>query len=318
MNRIGLIIALLAILVFGASTMCYTVNPRQYGVVYTFEEVKVDTLKTKPGLYFKLPAPIQRIAYLDNRIQSLESSNPEPINTKETTQLVVDWLVKWRIKDPVAFIRANSGVDMSNAEQTLRRNIQTLFGDQITVRYVDDVLGEREEVRKAVRDGLDGVAKTMGIEIVDVRLKRVDYAAATTEEVYNQMNTQRKSEAQRLRSDGEAQKVAIIANADYRYQKIISDAYREAQIMKGKADAQATTIFGEAFGKDPQFASFYRSLQAYRESFKNKTDVMLVDPKEEFFKYMRSPDGNMTNQQEVRNSNVREVTPAVERNFVMQ
>lgn len=312
MNRIGMIIAILAFLGFAATTMCYTVNPRQYGVIYTFEEVKEDTLKTEPGLYFKLPAPIQRIGYLEKRIQSLESTNPEPIMTKETTQLVVDWLVKWRIKDPVKFIRANNGIDIGNAEQTLRKYIQNLFGNQITVRYAEDVLEKREEVRKAVQDGLQDIAQTMGIEIVDVRLKRVDYAAATTAEVYKQMYTQRQSEAERLRSDGKAQKAAIEANADFRYQKIISDAYKEAQIIKGSGDAEATRVFAEAFGKDPQFAQFYRSLQAYRESFKNKSDIMLVDPKEEFFKYMRSPTLNIQSEQ---TNNANRVTLPVENTY---
>lgn len=289
MNRIGMIIAILAFLGFCATTMLYTVNPAQYGVIYTFEEVREDTLRTEPGLYFKLPAPIQRVAFLDNRIQSLESTNPEPIMTRETTQLVVDWMVKWRIKDPKEFIRKNNGVDMSNAEQTLRRYVQNLFNNQITIRQVEDVLGNRQEVIKAVHDGLDSIAQTMGIEIVDVRLKRVDYAAATTAEVYQQMITQRKIEAQRLRSDGEAQKEAIKANADLTYQKIVSDAYKNAQTIMGEGDAEVTKIFAQAFGQDPQFAKFYRSLQAYRESFKNKSDIMLLDPKEEFFQYMRSP-----------------------------
>lgn len=235
----------------------------------------------------KLPAPLQNVVFLDRRIQTLDRTESRPIFTAEKKSLVIDWLVKWRIVEPKQFIR-NNGVDMHNAENRLSPIVQAALNEEVTKRTVANMLSsEREKVMQAVVKRLADDAKSFGIEVVDVRIKRVDFAANITDSVYRRMESERKRAANELRSTGGAEGEKIRADADRQREIIVAEAYRDAQKIKGDGDAKASAIYADAFGKDPQFAQFYRSLEAYRSTFRSKSDVMVLDPSSEFFKAMR-------------------------------
>ena len=275
MNRIGIILvgALLA-LILAASTL-FVVDQRQFAVVYALGEIK--EVISEPGLKVKMPAPLQNVVFLDRRIQTLDSTESRPI----------DWLVKWRITEPRQFIR-NNGVDIRNAENRLTPIVQAALNEEVTKRTVGAMLSaEREKVMQGVIRRLGDDAKSFGIEIVDVRIKRVDFVANITESVYRRMESERKRVANELRSTGGAEGEKIRADADRQREIIVAEAYRDAQKIKGEGDAKASALYAEAFGKDPQFAQFYRSLEAYRGSFRSKSDVMVIDQNNEFFKAMR-------------------------------
>jgi membrane protease subunit HflC len=273
------------------SSMLFVVDQRQYGVVYQLAEIK--EVITEPGLNFKLPPPFQNVAYLDRRTLTLDSPETRPIQTAEKKNLVIDWLVKWRVTDPKQFIRNNNGVDIRNAEARLNPLVQTALNEEVTKRTVKDVLStDRDKIMQGVKARMMDDAKAFGIEIVDVRIKRVDFPSSVAESVYRRMESERKQEANRLRSTGAAESERIRAEADREREIIIANAYRDAQKVKGQGDAQAARIFGEAFGRDPQFAQFYRSLDAYKASFSKKTDAVVVDTSSEFFKVMRNGGGS--------------------------
>jgi modulator of FtsH protease HflC len=287
MNRIGFVLAsaILGLLVF--SSTLFVVDQRQYGIVYQLAEIK--EVITEPGLNFKLPPPLQNVTYLERRTLTLDSPETRAIQTAEKKNLVVDWMVKWRITDPKQFIRNNNGADLRNAEARLGPLVQTALNEEVTKRTVKDVLStDRDKIMQGVKQRMADDAKSFGIEIVDVRIKRVDFPASVAESVYRRMESERKQEANRLRSTGAAEAERIRAEADREREVIIANAYREAQKVKGQGDAQATRIYGEAFGRDPQFAQFYRSLESYKSSFSKKSDAMVLDTSNDFFKVMRN------------------------------
>ncbi len=290
MNRIGLmgVGAMLALMV-GSSTLS-VVDQRNYAVVYALGEIK--EVITEPGLKFKLPPPLQNVKFIDRRTQTLDSPETRPIFTAEKQSLVIDWLIKWRVTDARQFIR-NTGVDLRNAEVRLSPIVQAALNEEVTKRTVGTMLSsERDKVMQGVMKRLQDDAKNFGIEVVDVRIKRVDFASTVTESVYRRMESERKRVANELRSQGAADGEKIRADADRQREVILAEAYREAQKVKGLGDAEASSIYAESFGRDPQFANFYRSLEAYRASFRNKTDVMVVDPSSDFFRVMRGGSGS--------------------------
>ncbi len=285
MNKIAIFIAgLIAVVMLAASTL-FVVDQRQVGVIYALGEIK--EVITEPGLNFKMPPPFQNVVFLDKRVQTLDSPETRPIFTAEKKSLVVDWLVKWRISEPRQFIR-NNGVDFRNLEARLAPVVQAAFNEEITKRDVKGVLStERDKVMNDVRSRLGDEAKSFGIEIVDVRIKRVDFVADITDSVYRRMESERKRVANELRSQGAADGEKIRADADRQREVIIAEAYRDAQKIKGEGDAKASALYADAFGRDPQFAQFYRSLEAYRSTFRSKSDVMVLDPSSDFFRAMR-------------------------------
>ena len=285
MNKIAAFVAgALALLMLAASTL-FVVDQRQVGVVYALGEIK--EVITEPGLKFKLPPPFQNVVFLDKRVQTLDSPETRPIFTAEKKSLVIDWLVKWRISEPRQFIR-NNGVDFRNLESRLSPVVQAAFNEEITRREVKGVLaGEREKVMTDVKARLADEAKSFGIEIIDVRIKRVDFVADISDSVYRRMESERKQVANQLRSQGSAEGEKIRADADRQREVIIAEAYRDAQKIKGDGDAKSSALYADAFGRDPQFAQFYRSLEAYRSTFRSKSDVMVLDPGSEFFRAMR-------------------------------
>ena len=285
MNKIGLIVAGVLLAVMAASSTLFVVDQRQVGVVYALGEIK--DVYTEPGLRFKLPPPFQNVVFLDKRTQTLDSPDSRPIFTAEKKSLVIDWLVKWRISDPRQFIR-NNGADFRNLEIRLAPVVQAAFNEEVTRRTVSEVLAtQRERVMNNVRTRLEEESQAFGIEIIDVRVKRVDFVADITDSVYRRMESERKQVANALRSEGAADAEKIRADADRQREVIVAEAYRDSQKIKGEGDAAASALYAEAFGRDPQFASFYRSLEAYRATFRSKSDVMVLDPDNEFFRAMQ-------------------------------
>jgi membrane protease subunit HflC len=285
MNRIFAILfgVLLALLVL--SSTAFIVDQRQFAAVYQLGEIK--SVITEPGLRFKVPL-VQNVVMLDRRVQTLDSPETRPIFTAEKKSLVIDWLVKWRISDARAFIR-NSGTNISNLEARLAPLVQAALNEEVTRRTVQGVLStERDAVMRGVAKRVTEDAKQFGIEIMDVRVKRVDFVASITDAVYRRMASERQRVANELRATGNAEAEKIRADADRQREVLVAEAYRDAQRVMGEGDAKASALYAEAFGRDPQFAQFYRSLDAYRASFRNKSDVMVVDPSSEFFKAMRN------------------------------
>ena len=285
MNRLGFIIGGLLLLLLILSSTLFIVDQRQVAVIYEFGQIK--EVVQDPGLKFKLPPPFQNVVFLDRRIQTLDSAENRAIFTAEKKSLVIDWLVKWRISDPRQFIR-NNGVDIRNLEARLSPVVHAAFNDEITKRTVAAVLStERDKVVMDVRNRLAEDAKSFGIDVLDVRIKRVDFVANISESIYSRMAAERKQVANQLRSTGAAEGEKIRADADRQREVILAEAYRDAQTVKGDGDAKASALFADAFGRDPQFAQFYRSLEAYRASFRSKGDVIVVDPNTDFFKALR-------------------------------
>jgi membrane protease subunit HflC len=269
--------------------MLFVVDQRQFGVVYALGQIKEVILE--PGLNFKLPPPFQNVSYIDRRLLTLNSTDAEPMLTAEKQRVIIDWYVKWRITQPSEYIR-NVGLDERAGANQLNRVVRNAFQEAINKRTVKELLSiqrdtlmadVKSEVLKVVRG-----AQPWGIDVNDVRITRIDYVEAITESVYRRMEAERKRVANELRSTGAAEGEKIRADADRQREITIANAYRDAQKIKGEGDAQATGIYSESFGRDPQFAQFYRSLDAYRASFDKKSDVMVIDPSSDFFKAMRS------------------------------
>ena len=240
---------------------------------------------------FKLPPPFQNVSYIDKRLLTLDSTDNEPMLTAEKQRVVIDWYVRWRISEPTEYIR-NVGTNEAAGSTQLNRVVRNAFQEEINKRTVKELLSLKREdlmadVKREVLEKVRG-AKPWGVDVVDVRITRVDYVEAITDSVYRRMEAERKRVANELRSTGGAEGEKIRADADRQREITIANAYRDAQKIKGEGDAQAAAIYAESFGRDPQFAQFYRSLEAYKASFNSKSDVMVLDPSSsEFFKVMR-------------------------------
>ncbi len=289
MNKIGFAFASFLLLLAISSSMLFVVDQRQFGVVYALGQIK--EVITEPGLNFKLPPPFQNVSYIDKRLLTLDTTDTEPMLTAEKQRVVIDWYVRWRISEPTEFIR-NVGLDEAAGANQLNRVVRNAFQEEVNKRTVKELLSTKREaitsdVKAAVLEKVRG-DKPWGIDVVDVRITRADYVDAITESVYRRMEAERKRVANELRSTGGAEGEKIRADADRQREVTVANAYREAQKIKGEGDAEAARIYAEAFGRDPQFAQFYRSLEAYRVSFNKKSDVMVVDPSSsEFFKALR-------------------------------
>ena len=294
MNRLGFIFSSLLVLLALASSMLFVVDQRQFGVVYALGQIK--EVITAPGLNFKLPPPFQNVSYIDKRLLMLETTDTEPMLTAEKQRMVIDWYVRWRISEPTQYIR-NVGLDEASGATQLNRVVRNAFQEEVNKHTVKELLStKREAISAAVKaEVLEKVrgAKPWGVDVVDVRITRADYVDAITESVYRRMEAERKRVANELRSTGAAEGEKIRADADRQREVTIANAYRDAQKIKGEGDAEAAKIYADAFGRDPQFAQFYRSLDAYKASFSKKGDVMVVDPSSsEFFKVFRGNGGN--------------------------
>ncbi len=275
--------ALFFALVALALTM-FTVDQRQYAIIFQLGEVK--EVIREPGLNFKWPL-IQNVRLFEKRILTMDSPEPERFLTAEKKPVLVDSYVKWRIHDVKQYYISVGGdefVAKTRLAQTVNSGLREEFGKR-TVHEV--VSGEREKIMAEVQRKTDADARTMGVEIIDVRLKRVDFTPEVSDSVYRRMESERKRVANELRSQGAAEAEKIKADADRQREVVVAEAYRDAQKIKGEGDAKSSAIYAQAFGQNAEFYSFYRSLEAYRQSFKNKTDMLVVDPSSEFFKYLK-------------------------------
>ena len=289
MNKLGLILTSLVVALAIASSALFVVDQRQFGVVFQLGQIQ--RVVTEPGLNFKLPPPFQNVSYIDKRLLTLESTDTEPMLTAEKQRVVIDWYVRWRISEPQAYIR-NVGLNERAGAMQLNRVVRDSFQQEVNRRTVNQLLSSQREqlmadVQKQVLAAVNGVEKPWGMDVVDVRITRVDYAESITGEVYRRMEAERKRVANELRSTGFAEGEKIRADADRQREVIVSEAYRDAQKIKGEGDATAAAAFSDAFGRDPAFAQFYRSLDAYRSSFSSKSDVLVIDPSSEFFESLR-------------------------------
>ena len=288
-NRIGIALAAAAVavaVVFGL--VAFTVDQRQRAIVFQLGEIK--EVIDQPGLHFKWPL-IQNVRYFDKRILTLDSTDTERFITSEKKNVLVDSFVKWRIRDLRQYYISVQG-DETRAQTQLGQTVKAALQDEFSKRTVHDVIsGERDKIMQVVREKVDQEMRKIGIQIVDVRLKRVDLPQEVSESVYRRMDAERKSVASELRSQGFSEAEKIRAGADREREVIIAEAYRDAQRIKGEGDAKAAAIYAKAFNANPEFYSFYRSLDAYRSSFKNRSDVLVLDPNSEFFKYFRNPRG---------------------------
>ena len=281
----AILVALVAIFLLASSSL-YIVDQRQQAILFQLGEV-VD-VKTSPGLYFKIPLA-QNVRYFDSRILTMDTAEPERFITSEKKNVLVDLFVKWRIIDVKQYyisVRGDELLAQTRLSQTVNSSLRDEFGN----RTVHDVVsGERDKIMEIMRQKADADARKIGVEVVDVRLKRVDLPQEVSESVYRRMEAERKRVANELRSTGAAESEKIRADADRQREVIMAEAYRRAQEVKGEGDAKSSAIYASAFQPNPEFYAFYRSLEAYRQSFKNKSDMMVLEPNSEFFKYMKSP-----------------------------
>lgn len=278
---IGVAVALILI-----SMSMFVVDQRQNAIVFQLGEVV--SVKTEPGLYFKVPL-MQNVRYFDSRILTLDTGEPERFITAEKKNVMVDSFVKWRIVDVKQYYISVGGDEMRAATrlmQTVNSSMREEFGKR-TIHEV--VSGERERIMTVLREKTDSDARKIGVQVLDVRLKRVDFPVEISDSVYRRMDAERKRVANGLRASGAADGEKIKADADKQREVILAEAYREAQKTKGEGDAKASALYAGAFGRDAEFYAFYRSLEAYKQSFNNKSDVMVLDPSSSFFKYMKNP-----------------------------
>lgn len=275
---LGLVLVIVAMSLF-------TVDQRQYAVIFQLGEVK--QVITEPGLHAKWPM-IQNVRFFDNRVQTLDSQEPERFITSEKKNVLVDSFVKWRIVDPQLYYISVGG-DEARARTRLAQTVNDGLRGEFGKRTVHDVVsGSRDQIMEDMRGKADLDARKIGVQILDVRLKRVELPQEVSEAVYRRMEAERKRVANELRSEGSAEAEKIRADADRQREVIIADAYRDAQKIKGEGDAKAAAIYGQAFSQNAEFYAFYRSLEAYRNTFNSKSDVLVVEPNSEFFKFMKN------------------------------
>lgn len=282
MSAVGLAVGAV-LMVAGASI--FTVDQRQFALVFQLGEVK--EVISEPGLNFKLPM-IQNVRYFDRRILTLDTAEPERYITSEKKNVLVDSFVKWRIIDPKLYYISVQG-DEARARTRLSQTVNAGLREEFGKRTVHEVVsGERDRIMEEMRVKADTDARKIGVQIVDVRVKRVDLPQEVSESVYRRMEAERKRVANELRSQGFAEAEKIRADADRQREVIVADAYRDAQKIKGEGDGRSTAIYAQAFDVNPEFYAFYRSLEAYRTSFSSKQDVVVVEPNSDFFKYLKN------------------------------
>ncbi|MDO5691345.1 MAG: protease modulator HflC [Pseudomonadota bacterium] len=289
MNKVGFIGTTVLLLLALLSSTMFVVDQRQFGVVNQFGQIQ--KVITEPGLNFKLPL-VQNVNYLDKRLLTLDSMDTEPMLTAEKQRVVIDWYVRWRITDPKTYIQNVSlGGDESAGATQLNRVVRNAFQEEINRRTVRELISTRREtlmddVKRDVTEAVTGA--NWGVDIVDVRITRADYVESITESVYRRMQAERERVANELRATGAAEGEQIRADADRQREVTVANAYRDAEKVRGEGDAEATRVYGEAFGRDPQFAEFYRSLDAYKASIGQKGDVLVIDPQSsDFFRNLR-------------------------------
>ena len=289
MQRIVPILLAVVALIALAGSCLFVVDQRQYAVVFALGEIR--EVIDEPGLHFKLPPPFQNVQYFDKRILTIDNPDVDRFITSEKLNVQVDSFVKWRISDPRRFYVSVGGSELVAGDR-ISRSLRDALNNEIAKRTVADMIsGARNEVMESVRSKVNEDAKQIGVQIVDVRLKRVDFAPEVSERVFDRMQSERKRVANERRATGSAESEKIRADADRQREVVLAEAYRDAQRIRGEGDARASAAYNEAFGQNPEFAAFYRSLDAYRSAFRSRSDLLVLDPSSEFFRYLRGPNG---------------------------
>lgn len=283
-NIANFLVGTIVVLVLTNLSM-FVVDQRQTAIVLQLGELV--GVKTEPGLYWKVPL-VQNVRYFDSRILTMDSVEPERFITAEKKNVMVDSFVKWRIADVKQYYISVRG-DEQVAQTRLMQTVNSIMREEFGKRSVSDVVsGERDKIMEVLREKADADARKIGVQVMDVRLKRVDYPMEISDSVYRRMDAERKRVANELRATGNAESEKIRADADRQREVILANAYRDAQKVKGDGDAKASAMYAAAFGRNAEFYAFYRSMEAYKQSFKNKSDVMVIDPSSSFFKYLKS------------------------------
>jgi membrane protease subunit HflC len=285
-GRLGVVLGAIAGALVLLSLSAFTVDQRQRAIVFQLGEIK--GLIDAPGLHFKWPL-IQNVRYFDTRILTWDDPEPQRFITIENKPVLVDAFVKWRIVDVTKYYVSVAGDEIAAARR-INQTVNGLLREEFGKRTVHDVVsGERDDIMSNVREKVDLDVSGLGIQVVDVRLKRVDLPQEVSVDVYRRMESERKRVASELRSNGSAEAEKIRADAEKQREVIIAEAYRDAQRIKGEGDARAAAIYARAFNQNPEFYAFYRSLEAYRAGLKSKSDVLVLDPNSEFFRYFKNP-----------------------------
>ncbi|CAM3611072.1 Protein HflC OS=Castellaniella defragrans (strain DSM / CCUG 39792 / 65Phen) OX=1437824 GN=BN940_08401 PE=3 SV=1 [Castellaniella denitrificans] len=273
----------LVVLVAVLSSCMFVVRERDAALLFALGEVR-ETI-TKPGLYFKFPPPFENVVYLDKRLQTIETRDPERIQTAEKKNLLIDSFVKWRIADPRQYY-VTFGANSNAAVERLQAQIRDALNAAVNVRTVKQVVSsDRDTIMKEIQTAVARRAKPLGVDVVDVRLRRIDFAPEISESVYRRMEAERKQEANRLRASGAADSERIRAEADRKRQEILAKAYAESQAKRGEGDATAAAIYAKSYGQDPEFYSFYKSLDAYRSAFADRSGTLVLSPDSDFFRF---------------------------------
>ena len=284
-QNVGFVLVATVVVLIVLALSLFVVDQRRNAIVFRFGEL-VGVKKT-PGLYFKLPL-VDNVRDFDVRVLTIDSADPERFLTSEKKNVLVDLFVKWRISDVEKYYISVNGEELraqTRLLQTINDGLRAEFGN----RTVHDVVsGERDKIMELMRQKANEDAQKIGVEVLDVRLKRVDLPQEVSESVYRRMDAERKRVANELRSTGAAESEKIRADADRQREVILAQAYRDAQRIKGDGDAKAAAIYARAYEQNPEFYAFYRSLEAYRQSFKSKSDVLVIEPNSEFFKYLKN------------------------------
>jgi membrane protease subunit HflC len=287
MNQSKLIalLGIILVVVLTVSSTVYTVDERERVIVVRLGEVL--RYDDAPGVHLKVPF-LDTLRYFDSRVLTMDA-DAQPFLTQEKKYVLVDSYVKWRIQDPLKYFLTVGGSE-SGARQRLEQLTNSGLRDEVNKRPVKSVVStDRAKIMQIVTAAADAEARKFGIEVVDVRLQRVDLPDEVSQSVYQRMKAERSRIANELRAQGAEAAEKIRAEAERKREVMLADAYRKGETMRGEGDARATSIYGAAAGRAPEFYSLYRSLSAYKESFKKKDDIMIVDPSADFFRYMKKP-----------------------------
>jgi membrane protease subunit HflC len=289
MNRAILITIVVAIVAILLRLSVFIVDQRQAAIVFGFGQI--ERVVTEPGLHFKLPPPMQNIETVDTRVLTIDSAAVDRVQTSEKKNLLIDSFVKWQVSDPRAYWISFQGSERA-AEDRMSTLVRDAMNQAVNKRTVAEIVSRTsDEAMEEIRSAVQGRVKDLGVSIVDVRLRHVDFVPEMTDSVYQRMNSERRRVANEQRSIGAAESEQIKADADRQREVILAEAYRDAQRIKGEGDAKASAIYAKSFGANVEFFSFYKSLDAYRQSFKSKSDTLVVDPSSEFFKYLKNSNG---------------------------
>jgi len=287
MGKLSRVLVSIIVLLILLSLSTFTVDQREFALVFRLGEIV--SVKKEPGLYFKTPI-VENVKFFDKRILTYESEQPYRFITSEKKNVLVDSYIKWRIMDPSKYYVSVNG-DERQAERRITQTVNDGLRAEFGKRTIQEVVsGQRSEIMGILQERADSESRLIGVEILDVRLRRVDLPEEVSQSVYQRMNAERKSVANELRSQGFADSEKIRAVAEKERDIIITEAYKDAQKIKGEGDASASRIYADAFSKNQDFYDFFRSLEAYRKSFKGKDDILVLDPNSDFFKFLKSPD----------------------------